>query len=491
MSTGARKPSSVRKQAGQSSSASDKTKLATLLAETVAERDILKRVIDAMPDTGLTIRDRDYRLTFQSELTVRLYGNRLGEKCYSVFSGRNDVCEGCPVALAFEDGQPHTSVRQVVMPSGDVTFWENVASPIRDADGKITSCLEINTNITQHKEAEEALLRSEAKYKSLVQNIPSVTWTTDCEGKTVFISPNVKDVYGFTSEEICSDGEDLWLKRIHPEDVERVKKGFAELFEKGVKFDLEYRIKRKDGAWIWLHDRAVTTYVEDNVLCADGVFTDVTERKRLEQSLANVTEEERERLRRDLHDSIGQQLTGLRFLMASLHRKLLATQPETADLAAQIEQITGDTLTSVWQVAKGLEPLPEGPHALVTALEQLASRVSNLHGIQCSFTSREPVLIQNPETATHLFLIAQEAVSNAVKHAKPSRMTISLSERNGTLRLAVRDDGVGFSRKKKSEGMGLNIMRSRARIIDAALTVRAGKSGGTVVTCSWKKTPEG
>ncbi len=144
---------------------------------------------------------------------------------------------------------------------------------------------------TERKQAEKALSQSEKKYRSLVSNIPDVTWTTDCEGNSTFISPNVETVYGYTPEEIYKQGYRLWFGRIHPDDIKNVKEAYKELFEKGTRFDIEYRIKRKGGKWIWLHDRAVATYEKDNVLYADGVFSDITERKRAAEELRKHREQ--------------------------------------------------------------------------------------------------------------------------------------------------------------------------------------------------------
>jgi two-component system cell cycle sensor histidine kinase/response regulator CckA len=139
---------------------------------------------------------------------------------------------------------------------------------------------------TTHREnVQEALQRSEQLYHSLVANIPDVVWTTDCDGKTIFISPNVQEIYGYSPKEIYNQGKRLWLERIHPEDAERVKHAYRSLFETGTRYDVEYRIKRKDGQWIWLHDRSVMTYEKNGVMYADGVFSDVTERKRTEDAL--------------------------------------------------------------------------------------------------------------------------------------------------------------------------------------------------------------
>lgn len=126
---------------------------------------------------------------------------------------------------------------------------------------------------------------SEGKYHSLVENIPDITWTADRNGNSLFLSPNIERIYGYTPEEIYAAGDSLWFGRIHPEDVERVKGAFESLFEHGVRFDVEYRMQRKDGEWIWLHDRATHTYEKDGKQYVDGIGSDITERKRAEEAL--------------------------------------------------------------------------------------------------------------------------------------------------------------------------------------------------------------
>jgi PAS domain S-box-containing protein len=144
-------------------------------------------------------------------------------------------------------------------------------------------------DITERKRMEEALAESEKKYRSLVENIPDVTWTTDQEGRTLFISSNVLNVYGYSAEEIYA-GADTWLGNVHPDDRPRIEKAFGELFTRKAPYDVEYRIRRKDGNWIWLHDRSVSTYEEDGQWYADGVFSEITERKRMEEDLRRYAE---------------------------------------------------------------------------------------------------------------------------------------------------------------------------------------------------------
>lgn len=114
---------------------------------------------------------------------------------------------------------------------------------------------ELINEIAERERAEEALREREDRYRSLVNNIPDVVWTSDTRGKTPYISPVVEKVYGYTPQEIAEGGESLWLGRIHPDDIDGVKKAYEALITTGEKFDIEYRIRRKDGEWIWLHDR--------------------------------------------------------------------------------------------------------------------------------------------------------------------------------------------------------------------------------------------
>jgi len=154
---------------------------------------------------------------------------------------------------------------------------------IKDEEGNPKGMMGIIRDITERKKVETLIKASEEKYRSLVQNIPDVVWTTDQNGRTAFIGSNVKKIYGYTPEEIIEGGDEVWFGRIHPDDIEIVKKTYIALFEKKDLFDIEYRIKRKDGEWIWLHDRATVVYEENGIKYADGVFADITEQKELEK----------------------------------------------------------------------------------------------------------------------------------------------------------------------------------------------------------------
>jgi len=157
--------------------------------------------------------------------------------------------------------------------------------PVLSERGEILNFVSIKQDVSEHERDTEMLQRSEERYRRLVANLPDVTWTSSEDGQTTYISQNVEDVYGYTAEEICTRGDELWFGRIHPEDLERVSRGFRDLFSQNESFDVEYRVQHKNGEWIWVHDRALRTHIENGVRYADGVFSDVTARKRAELAL--------------------------------------------------------------------------------------------------------------------------------------------------------------------------------------------------------------
>ncbi len=139
--------------------------------------------------------------------------------------------------------------------------------------------------ITHRKQTEQALRASEGKYRSLVANIPDIVWTAEASGKLLYVSDSVEKILGYTAGELIQSGATLWLDRIHPSDLPNVQLAYQMLFDKEEAFDVEYRICGKDGQWIWLHNRAPSTYVRDGTLCADGLLTEITQRKRVEEAL--------------------------------------------------------------------------------------------------------------------------------------------------------------------------------------------------------------
>ena len=149
--------------------------------------------------------------------------------------------------------------------------------------------LAIVRDITDKHRAIEANRANLEKFRRLLQHIPDVVWTKTQLGKTSFITENIKEVFGFSPDEVYQI-ESLWLNSIHPDDLNMVKTSFEKLFTQNIPFDIEYRLQTKDGKWIWVNDRSTNIYKQHDVLVADGILTDITHRKKIEMELREAKE---------------------------------------------------------------------------------------------------------------------------------------------------------------------------------------------------------
>ncbi|MCW5624582.1 MAG: MASE1 domain-containing protein [Burkholderiales bacterium] len=210
---------------------------------------------------------------------------------------------------------------------------------------------------------------------------------------------------------------------------------------------------------------------------------EIVERQRLESEIITVSEREQMRFGQELHDGLGQHLTATAFLSELLARQLESRGlPEAAD-AARIQQMVSEAVSQTRQLARGLFPVELEADGLMAALELLSTSATRAYGIDCRLDCPAPVLVRDNTIAVNLYRIAQEAVNNAAKHAVASRIVVGLDAGSGALRLAVRDDGVGLDATAGStDGMGLAIMRHRARLIGASLELTVGTDDrGTAV----------
>jgi signal transduction histidine kinase len=215
-----------------------------------------------------------------------------------------------------------------------------------------------------------------------------------------------------------------------------------------------------------------------------GAAMEITERKRLEEEILQIGEMEQRRIGQDLHDGICQNLTGIELKCQTLAEIL---QKKARPQAAQAEAIAGhvrDVLSQIRSLARGLSPFILESEGLISAFRELAASTEKLFSVKCNFESDGAAFVFDKVVVTHLYRIAQEAVTNAIKHGRASTIEIKLSYTNGKALLAVNDNGMGFKRSAThNAGMGLRTMQYRAGIIGAALLVQSQAKGGTRVLC--------
>ena len=214
--------------------------------------------------------------------------------------------------------------------------------------------------------------------------------------------------------------------------------------------------------------------------------------QKLEREIINISEREQERIGRDLHDGVCQYLAAIGFTAAMLNRDLERELPVRAEKAAEIAYLIQDAAKRTRDLARGLSPVDRDEGGLESALNELASSTSKLAGISCSFICIGPVRIRDNVRAVHLFRIAQEALSNATKHGQAKAVVVALEASDGALSLRVSDDGIGFDPTcSERKGMGLNIMRYRARMLAGTLQIQSNSPAGTMVTCTIARAASG
>jgi signal transduction histidine kinase len=210
-------------------------------------------------------------------------------------------------------------------------------------------------------------------------------------------------------------------------------------------------------------------------------------RVRLEQEVLKAVERERCRIGEDMHDDLGQQLTGIGLLAHLINTQLNTEAHPQAAMTAQLSAMCKNALKTVRSLAKSYFPVELETRGLEEALKDLAQRTEALAGIHCELRF-EKGFHTDSGALIHLYRIAQESITNAIKHARPRAIVIEASAVNGMMAMTICDDGTGFTAPEpgKPSGMGLHLLQYRARLIGAEITIkRISESGGCEVACWW------
>jgi PAS domain S-box-containing protein len=210
-----------------------------------------------------------------------------------------------------------------------------------------------------------------------------------------------------------------------------------------------------------------------------------TERRRLEGQILEITDREQARIGQELHDGLCQHLVSLAFDANSLNAALAGKSGPESAIASRIAHYLDEAITEARQLSRGLFPIRLEAEGLAPALEELAGGIRTRFGVDCCAKADGPVKVSSPATAIHLYRIAQEAVTNAIKHGHPKKIAIHLHADADQLQLEIEDDGSGLAAEAAtgSGGMGLHIMDYRARSVGGTLRIGRGGHGGTTICC--------
>lgn len=330
--------------------------------------------------------------------------------------------------------------------------------------------------------SESAVKDQAERLRAILETAVEGIITIDERGIIESFNPASEKLFGYQAAEVIGKNVSLLMTTPHREQhdsyLDNYKRtGHARIIGIG----RETVARKKDGT-IFPVDLSVSEVNLSDRRLFTGFIRDITERKRMEKEILEISEREQRRIGQDLHDGLCQHLAGIEMLSQVLAQKVAAV---SADASARAEDIAGAVREAISQtrlLARGLSPVTLESEGLMSALTELAVNTEKIFRIRCTFECPEVVKFDDHAAATHLFRIAQEAVSNAIKHGKAKNISIHLQADAERLRLKVCDDGKGFPENfTTSTGMGLRIMQSRISMVAGALTIERQPAGGTAV----------
>jgi PAS domain S-box-containing protein len=354
-----------------------------------------------------------------------------------------------------------------------------LAAPLRcEAGGALVS----HVDITDRKLGELALHESEYRLRAVVDTAADAIVTLDREGRVDTFNAAAERMFDYDRSEVI--GRDLAM--LMPSPYREAHAGHLARYSPGSPSRIVGAVRqlvgrRKDGSTFPIE---LSVGRVDSLNLFTGIIRDVSERRAMQEQLLTIAEREQRRIGQDLHDDVGQELTGLGLMIETLAEALEEEASPESGLADRVRSGLGRVQSRLRDLCRGLLPVEVDGEGLMAALEDLCSKFSAGHAFACRFQCPSPVTIEDNPTATHLYRIAQEAVSNAVRHGRPRSILVRLDATDGVVSLLVRDDGIGLpERPEAGSGMGLRLMRYRAGLIGATLQLGPAEGGGTNVAC--------
>ncbi|HBG28418.1 MAG: hypothetical protein A2Y10_11030 [Planctomycetes bacterium GWF2_41_51] len=432
--------------------------------------------------------DKDGRITFFNEFAQKFYGytekeilgknifrtiipkeNSLGHNLVKIV---RDIKRRPELYAAFENQNICKDGRRVWV------SWANKA--IRDEDGKVMEILCVGHDITQRKQMENELQLLAAA----VRNSNDAITILDLKGSIISWNHGAERIYGYSEDE----AKKMNIDRLIPDHKQNEMMLQAERVLKGdnIEFFETQRIAKNNRI---LDISLTVTLLKDENEKPFAITTterDITERRRLEKEILDVTERERELIGQELHDGMGQVLTGIAVKCKGLALKLKDKASEEMKDALLISKLANKAIAQTRDLAKMLYPVDIQTGGLVSALKTLASTTEKTMEVNCRFRCGKSVSVKNLVEAKQIYRIVQEAITNAVRHGKTSTININLRLTNKGTVLSIENDGLDFPKLSPNrKGFGLKIMEYRTDLIGGYLDIRKRGKGGTIVTCTF------
>ena len=470
----------------------------------------LRMLLEKLPVTAWSI-DHDYRILSSYGHGLKQMGlenNQLVGTSLKDFVKRLDRETGDRLLAEHQKALEGESVQFKSQAFGRVIY--NILEPLQGSEGEPMGLIGISVDITERNESQRRLQESEAHQRAILNTAIDAILSVDEAG--VIISANTAsekffdysqvELIGMFIHEILVSHFNIFNRPVGQKincdnDLEMIYKPVAEmtgLKKRNIEMDqanLHWFALKRDGSKVPVE---ISTGQIDGIPMKTMVIRDVSSIRALQRQLVSITEDQERRIGQELHDDIGQEMTGAAMLTEALisDLKRLNMGSEVLELAERIQSRLARSRGVVRKLARGLALEVIDSTGLCHELEELSTSIRALHLLDCIWDPPERSLNIDPETATQLFRIAQEAVNNALKHSGATMIEIGLTEKLGlnSWELKITDNGKGISESIWNDevgGMGLRIMRYRAKLIGGQMEFQVSAEAGTRVICNFQE----
>jgi PAS domain S-box-containing protein len=500
-----------------------------------ASRERYKTLYTATPAMLHSI-DGEYRLLDVSEKWLEVLGYEreevIGRPMTDFLTPKSQaIALGGVLENFIKQGHARDIAYEYVKKNGEIVEILLSAIAEYDENGDYVRSLAILDDVTEKNRAEAALQRahdemeqrvinrtaelqqSREHFRQLVETVRVIPWESSVEASNLsYVGPQAEDLLGHPRDRWYEEG--FWSTIIHPEDRERVREFYARIAQARAADEMEYRLTAADGRIVWIHEvvNVITSEIDETPILR-GFMIDITKRKQAEEALdqqreflreseaalrisqqrlqelagklLTAQEEERRRLAREIHDDLTQRLAGLGNKTGFLVQEIAdGSLEETAEVLNEVHRELVRLSGDVHALSRELHPSMLEHLGLEDALRWECESFSNRSGVAAEFSSTDVPSDISKELGICFYRIAQEALNNVARHAETNRAAVSLSREKDVLELIVRDQGAGFvpDKRSSSQGIGLESMEERARLVHGEIEIETGPGKGTCVT---------